>query len=269
MKIQFGEITGNDLNEIRKLQPEGWNDIVPEYELYVRNKFCFPKKAMLDKKMIGVGTLIVFDSTAWLAHIIVDKNHRNNRIGFQITEKLINDGKDKSAETLLLIATELGFPVYKKLGFSAISAYSFLTRDKPRRDYLLSPKIFPFEDSFELKIYELDEKISGENRRRLLKDFLKNALIYIEDSSLLGFYLPDLGEGLILASTTEAGLELMKIKYSKADKAVLPGQNHAGADFLKQNGFTLSDTKGTRMILGKEIEWKPAEIYSRIGGNYG
>ncbi len=98
MEIQFGEITSNDLNEIGKLQPEGWTDIVPEYELYVRNKFCFPKKAILDNEMVGVGTLIVFDSTAWLAHIIVDKNHRNNGIGFQITEKLINDGMDKSAE---------------------------------------------------------------------------------------------------------------------------------------------------------------------------
>ncbi|MCK5463227.1 MAG: hypothetical protein KAI95_09430 [Bacteroidales bacterium] len=61
----------------------------------------------------------------------------------------------------------------------------------------------------------------------------------------------------------------MKIKYSKVDKAVLPGENHPGTNFLRQNGFTLSDTKGTRMILGQEIDWKPEHIYSRIGGNFG
>jgi hypothetical protein len=269
MEIQFRGITYNDLNEIRKLQPEGWTDIVPEYDLYVRKKYCFPIKAMLDNKMVGVGTIIVFDSTAWLAHVIVDINHRNSGTGFQITEKLINDGMDKSAETFLLIATELGFPVYKKFGFNAVSAYSFLKRDKPWRDSLLSPNIFPYEDSFESKIYELDKKISGENRRSLLADYLENTLVYIQNSSVLGFYMPDLGEGLILAGTTEAGLELMKIKYLKVDKAVLPGQNHVGTDFLKQNGFTFSDTKGTRMILGEDIEWKPTEIFSRIGGNYG
>ena len=81
--------------------------------------------------------------------------------------------------------------------------------------------------------------------------------------------MPDLGEGLILASDTSAGLELMKIKYSKVDKAVLPGENHFGTNFLGENGFTLSDTKGTRMILGQEINWKPEHIYSRIGGNFG
>ncbi|MCK5464585.1 MAG: GNAT family N-acetyltransferase [Bacteroidales bacterium] len=267
--MQFRDITYDDLGEIRNLQPEGWPDIVPEFEYYIRKIFCFPTKVMSNNKIVGVGTLIVFGNTAWLTHIIVDKNHRNNGIGFQITEKLINDGMDKSAETLLLIATELGFPVYKKFGFSAVSTYSFLRRDKPWRDSLLSPNIFPYEDSFESKIYELDEKISGENRRTLLSDYLENTLVYIQNSSLLGFYMPDLGEGFILASTPEAGLELMKIKYSKVDKAVLPGQNHVGTDFLKQNGFTSSNTKGTRMILGKEIEWKPTEIFSRIGGNYG
>ena len=50
MEIRFGEITSNDLNEIRKLQPEGWTDIMPEYELYVRKKFCFPLKYFLDKR---------------------------------------------------------------------------------------------------------------------------------------------------------------------------------------------------------------------------
>ena len=119
------------------------------------------------------------------------------------------------------------------------------------------------------KIFELDEKISGQNRRSLMVDHVNNVFVYIQNSSLLGVYMPDLGEGLILASTTEAGIELMKVKYSSVDKAVLPGENNAGVNFLKHNGFTLSDTKGTRMILGQEIDWKPEEIYSRIGGNYG
>ena len=262
-------LTHNDLNEIRKLQPEGWPDIVPEFEFYVRKEFCYPIKAILENKIVGVGTLIVFDNTAWLAHIIVDKNHRNSGIGFHITEKLINDGNNKSVKSFLLIATELGLPIYKKAGFRIITEYQYFNRDKHCRDFQLSLNILPYEESLNSKIYELDEKISGENRKSLIVDYLKNTLVYIQNSSLLGFYMPDLGEGLILASTTDAGLELMKIKYSKVNKAVLPGENHIGTNFLKQNGFTLSDTKGTRMILGQEIDWKPSKVFSRIGGNYG
>jgi len=269
LKMQLSNITYNDLKEIGKLQPEGWQDIVPEFEYYIRKKFCFPVKAMIDNSIVGVGTLIVFANTGWLAHIIVDQNYRNKGIGFQITEKLINEGKKKSVGTLLLIATELGLPLYKKAGFRMVTEYQYFKRDNPWRDFQLSPNIFPYEDNLNSEIYEMDKKISGEDRRSLLADYLETTLVYIEGSSITGFYMPDLGEGIILANTTEAGLELMKIKYSKVDKAVLPSENQIGIDFLTQNGFTLSETKGTRMILGKEIDWKPEKVFSRIGGNYG
>jgi GNAT superfamily N-acetyltransferase len=267
--MQFRNITYDDLGEIRKLQPEGWPDIVPEFEFYVRKGFCCPIKAISNSKIVGVGALIVFGNTAWIAHIIVEKNHRNSGIGFQITEKLINDGNDRSVKSFLLIATELGLPVYKKAGFRILSEYQYFKRDKPWRNFPLSPNIYPYEVVFDLKIYELDEKISGENRKSLLIDYLENTLVYIQDNSVSGFYMPDLGEGLIYASTADAGLELMKIKYSKVDKAVLPGENHPGTNFLRQNGFTPSGTNGTRMILGPEINWIPGQIFSRIGGNFG
>jgi len=61
----------------------------------------------------------------------------------------------------------------------------------------------------------------------------------------------------------------MKVKYASADKAVLPPDNLHGINFLKQHGFKITDTRGTRMILGKDINWQPEKVFSRIGGNYG
>ena len=267
--MKFNSITYDDLAEIGKLQPEGWTDIVPAFEYYIRKEFCFPIKAMFDNKIVGVGSLIVFGNTAWLAHIIVDQEYRNKGIGFQITEKLVKEGQNKSVKTCLLISTELGLPVYKKLGFRIVAEYQFFKRDNPWKGFQLSPNIFPYVNNLESRIYEIDEKISGENRRPLLADYLENTLVYLKNNSVTGFYMPDLGEGIILANAKEAGIELMKIKYSKVNKAVLPLENYIGTEFLIQNGFALSDTKGTRMILGNEIDWKPEQIFSRSGGNYG
>jgi hypothetical protein len=118
-------------------------------------------------------------------------------------------------------------------------------------------------------IIKLDQLISGENREKLIKQYLDNSRIYIENNEVKGYYLPDLEEGLIFADIDKAGLELMKIKYSLVDKAVLPSDNVVGIEFLKRNGFAETDTKGTRMILGSDIDWKPDKIFSRIGGNYG
>ncbi|OQX81186.1 MAG: hypothetical protein B6D64_02270 [Bacteroidetes bacterium 4484_276] len=60
-----------------------------------------------------------------------------------------------------------------------------------------------------------------------------------------------------------------KNKCLRNNKIVLPEDNQAGVGFLKQNGFVKTETKGTRIIPGKDIYWKPENIYSRIGGNFG
>lgn len=267
--MNFSNVTYNDLSDIGKLQPPGWPDIVPEFEYYIRKKFCCPIKAALNNKTVGVGALIVFNHTAWLAHIIVDSKHRNRGIGSQITEKLISEGNKKSIQTYLLIATEMGLPLYEKIGFKIVSEYQYFKRDKPWRGFKLSSNIYPYENNLDSRIFELDETITGENRRSLIADYLKTTLVYIEDKSLTGIFIPDLGEGTIIATSREAGLELMKVKHSNAEKAVLPIENQTGTDFLLQNGYKLTDTKGTRMILGKTINWKPKQIFSRIGGNFG
>jgi GNAT superfamily N-acetyltransferase len=267
--MQFEELTYKDLDEIRNLQPEGWSDIIPEFESYINQSFCHPVKTRLDNKIVGIGTSIIFDKTSWVAHIIVDKDYRNRGVGYRIVGTLLEGIKKQGIETCLLISTELGMPVYKRAGFRIVTEYIFLKRVKPWNEFPVCENIVPFKDEYYPMIIKLDQLISGENREKLIKEYLDNSMIYVENNEIKGYYLTDLGEGLIFADTDKAGLELMKIKYSGIDKAVLPYDNVAGIEFLKRNGFAETDAKGTRMILGKNINWKPDKIFSRIGGNYG
>jgi len=266
--MQFETITTHDLDKIRDIQPEDWTDIIPDISFYIRSSFCSPIKAQINGEIVGTGTSIVFDHTSWLAHIIVGREYRNRGIGLAIVNEHLESLRLNSIESCSLIATALGKPVYLKAGFRVVAEYSFFQREKPWRDTRISKKIIPFQEDFRSQIYELDEKISGEKREKLLTDFLSNSLLYIENNKVLGYYLPDLKEGLIFADTNEAGLELMKLKYSKVYKAVLPTDNKAGLEFLKQHGF-IEIKQASRMILGNDIAWKPEKIYSRIGGNLG
>jgi GNAT superfamily N-acetyltransferase len=269
MKMQFETITYNDLNEIRNLQPDGWSDIVPDLELYIKSEFCHPIKTKVNNKIVGIGSSIVFDNTSWIAHIIVDSSFRKRGIGYQIVSELIERLKHDSIDTCSLIATESGKPIYSKAGFRVVTEYSFMRRENPWRDKSISRNVISFQEKYRSMIYESDKRISGENREKLLTNYLSNSMVYIDNNEVAGYYIPDLKEGLIFADTINAGLDLMKIKYPKIDKAVLPSDNIVGVEFLKQNGFVESGTKGTRMIFGKDIDWKPEKIYSRIGGNFG
>ncbi|MHC1702928.1 MAG: GNAT family N-acetyltransferase [Tenuifilaceae bacterium] len=267
--MKFNKLDVTDLPKIKDLQPEGWTDITPEFEFYLKSNFCNPIKIEVDGRMVGVGVSIVYEKTAWLAHIIVDSSFRNRGVGSKIVEELMNNLRSESITTYSLIATEIGQPVYVRAGFRFVSNYVFMKREKPWINYPVSSKIVNFHEDYRSTFYDLDKQITGENRIPLLNEFIKTSLLFIDKNEVLGYFMPDLKEGLIYAETDEAGLELMKLKYSKVDKAVLPSENIVGVEFLKNNGFFETSTKGTRMILGKDLDWKPTKMYSRIGGNFG
>ena len=235
----------------------------------MNSPFCYPIWAEVDGRIVGIGASIHFDHTAWIAHIIVDNHFRNRGIGYQIVCELLAGIKKDSIEICSLVATALGQPVYKKAGFRVVSEYSFMTRAMPWTVQADSDKVVPFKEEYRPMIYAIDQQVSGENRARLLSSYVEGSMVYLDEGKVVGYYIPGLKEGMIVADTKEAGIALMKIKYSIVDKAVLPSDNLTGMNFLQQNGFMETERKGVRMILGKDIHWKPSAIYSRIGGNLG
>ncbi|MEA1876090.1 MAG: GNAT family N-acetyltransferase [Bacteroidota bacterium] len=267
--MHFEAIKYKDLEELRNLQPDDWPDIIPDFEFYIESAFCHPIKTEVDEKIVGTGVSIVFGKTAWLSHIIVDQGHRNSGIGSGITDQLLSILKDQSVKSCLLLASEMGLHIYQDAGFRIVTEYTYLKRKGQWPGWPVSQSVIPYRPEYREEILKLDTEISGESRRSLLEDHLENSSVFIENSKVKGFYIPDIGEGLIFATNRDAGIELMKVKYSNMDKAVLPIDNTEGIEFLKQNGFVVSEKKGTRMIFGKDIDWKPQNIYSRIGGNFG
>jgi GNAT superfamily N-acetyltransferase len=264
-----GQLTIMDLEKIRHLQPDGWSDIVPDLAFYVSSEFCNPIKMVIDESIAGIGASIQFEHTAWLAHIIVDPAFRNRGIGFQIVNRLLEELEKSGTETCLLTATELGQPVYVRAGFRNVAEYIFLNREKPWQESPVSPHIIDFSEEYRSRIYKMDLQATGEQREQLLSPFLKDARLYVRNNRMMGYLVPGLREGLIVAESDEAGFALMNLKFALADKAALPADNKAGVGFLLKRGFSDTGKKGTRMILGKDIPWKPEMIYSRIGGNVG
>ncbi|RPH31727.1 MAG: N-acetyltransferase [Bacteroidales bacterium] len=267
--MQYDKLTDSDIDKISHLQPEGWSDIIDAFRFYCNHNFCNPIKVTLDNEIVGVGSSMFFDKTAWLAHIIVNPDYRKHGIGSKIVDSLLMSIKTRKIETSLLIATEIGEPVYVKAGFRKVSDYRYFKRESCHIDKQFSDNIQPYEDDFYNDIIQLDAYISGENREKLLKNYLNKSSVFISNKVIDGFYIPGLGEGPIMALTINAAKELMRHKYSTVDKATIPSENQVGIELIKEFGFIETNTIGKRMILGKDIEWKPEMIYSRIGGNFG
>lgn len=263
--------TDNDLIKLDSIQPDAWPDIRPSFLYYIQKRFCIPVKISLKNRLIGVGAGIFFDKrTAWLAHIIVAPDMRNRGIGFKIVTYLTGELAQLGCKSISLIATDSGYPVYKKAGFVRQAKYLFFKKETDKKKcFPCLPETFqPVLSDHKPDILKLDRQVSGENREKLLSGCMKNGWVVMEKGGIQGVYLPDLGEGLIIAENDPAGLALMRYKYTRKRTAVLPENNTAGVAFLEENGFVLFET-ARRMILGNPFVWYPEKIYSRIAGNVG
>lgn len=266
--MAFLDFTTNDLPYLDVLRPPDWSDIKIPFQFYLANKFCFPVKLQFNDQIVGVGCTIMHDDVAWLAHIIVHPDFRKQGHGATITKQLINIAHEKKSTTIFLIATDLGAPVYSKLGFVTETQYLFYKEVSLQTTFSTSDKIIPFEEIFFDELCQLDRTISTENRINHLHNHCKTGYIYFENGVMKGFYLPTFGDGLILAENPSAGIALLQLHLSKNDKVFFPQDNLNAYQFMKSNSFHYF-RKAKRMRLGKERNWSAESIYNRVGGNLG
>ncbi len=265
--MQILPLNPSDLDSLPQIQPIDWTDIRIPISSYFEPQYCYPFKAVIDGVLVGTGTAILHKKTGWLSTIVTHGQYRNQGIGKHITEYLLTFLQNKNCDYIYLIATALGEPVYKKLGFITESRYNSY-KDINLENLEISDKITRFKSDYKQDIFELDVIISGEDRLQHLQTFLPDSFVYFENEKVEGFYLPNLGDGLIVANTETAGLELMKKRFQKFNMASFPEKNKTAHDFMLSSGYE-PITNPTRMYFGKQMPWKPAGLYNRVGGNIG
>ena len=267
--MQIQTFTSNDIPFLTLLQPEGWPDIVPVYTFYDASPFCFPIKITIANELVGVGTTIMHNDVAWLAHIIVHNNYRNRGIGKLITRSLIDNIDERICKTIYLIATALGEPIYeKKAGFVTETAYLFYKNTLPFSNHIPSIHILPYDSLFYEQIQRMDQYVSGENRMFHFEQHLSESYVYVKNNQLEGYYIPDFHEGLIISNSSKAGIELMAKRFMSKENAVFPIDNIEAIAYMRIQGLEPFKT-AKRMRLGEIRNVEYSNIFNRISGSIG
>ena len=256
-----------DMPAVLGLKPIDWGDLLPAFHFYFHSEQCLSLKATIHNTMVGTGTIIIHENVAWLAHLMVHSDFRGQGIGKKITQTLINIGM-KHVKSLVLLATKLGKPVYTSLGFKFIEEYNFY--DKCSINLPISGSIIPYQSQFKQGILDLDEEITGEKRIKFLETLLPKSFIHYTKEKINAVYFAGFGEGLILAGDSNAGNDMLTFHLLEAKPCVIPQSNNAAHRFLVSNGFIHNtDRYVCRMSYGESINWKPAHLFGRFGGNLG
>jgi GNAT superfamily N-acetyltransferase len=218
-------------------------------------------------ELVGVAAGASFGATGWVGGVAVVPAARRSGLGGALTEAILGFLASRGVATVQLHATDLGRPVYERLGFVPETEYLTLTGPtRPRDPADLGPLVRPGRAADLAAVLALDEAATGEDRRRLLTALWPTGgLVAGGDGRLRGFHLasPWRSGGAAVARDPQAGLALLDAVRAGGGGEVaisVPAANPVAVRFLEAAGFT-EHSRTLRMHRGPRVHWDPAAVF--------
>ncbi|MFC0213271.1 GNAT family N-acetyltransferase [Paenibacillus chartarius] len=275
----------SDLVHLGDLQPPDWGPIGPIFRSFLSRPHCSALALDdLSGRLLGVANGSRFGSAGWVGPIIVAPAARGRGFGTALTQAVLDELTAAGCVSIALLATELGAPIYRRLGFMEAGSYSFMARSQIAAEEASVPdpakatpagctvRLEPLQPSDSGTVLALDRIANGFDRSLVYEgvQLAGWAARDMHTGKLRGYYAQHAGEGPVIAVDEEAGIALLKMKLANGnvDRAVLPAGNEPGVQFLLTEGWEIKRT-ALRMTLGPPLKWRPQFIYHRISGFWG
>lgn len=245
------------------------------FDFAIRHANADPIVAELDGQLVGTGVGTANGRVGWVGTIFVDRSQRGRGLGRALTEAVIEGLDARGCATLLLVATELGRPVYSRLGFAEHDWYqTFEASGLAEAPRAADPAIGSLTAEHLSAMAELDALATGEDRALLLSDVLAAAGSQpgwaLTRGDRLGAFLvrPPWGGGATIARTVEDAMALLEHRRHLAgpDRSVRAGVLAANVDGiarLRATGWS-EGWRAIRMIRGEPIAWRPEMIWGQF-----
>ncbi len=260
---------------------QGWRDRRHFYDIVLRTPSCQPLVGTIDGRVVATGLATASGTVGWLGAVVVDEPMRGRGYGRAMTEELCRRLRDAGCETLSLVATAAGRPLYERLGFRLVTHYHEMDGDhlSHEPEPPAGARLRPMTPEDLPLVLELDRLATAEDRRPMLAELAKARGWVLEDwpsstPGLRGFLLPsDRAFAAIVAPGFEDGLCLLDLHRHLAPpdgraRAAVPDEHAAAWRELEARGWR-PNWLAPRMLLGPDVPWHPEWIWGQINSAMG
>jgi GNAT superfamily N-acetyltransferase len=235
---------------------------------------CRPIVAVEEGRPIGTGLGAVHGEVGWIGVIFVSPDLRRRGIGRALTEAVCDILEGVGCRSLILVATDMGRPLYERLGFSEHSRYH-MHPGEPLDEAPTPPagtSVRRVRAADLDAIAALDRQATSEDRRPLIEAHAGGGWLLqggASEADLRGYLLPThRGNAALIAPRPEDALFLLDLHRHLIPRdgrawAGLLTENESGRQLLAERGWT-EWRSFPRMIRGPEPEWKPAIIWGQF-----
>lgn len=259
-------MTTTDVGKAAAIGAEvGWPGREARFGFFVRHLFCEALAVEDDGEVVGVGFGTRNGLAGWIGLVCVSPSHQKRGVGTTLTARVAERLEDLGCRTLVLTATEMGRPVYEKLGFATETFYHGFAGPGLEPNAPL-PNVRRMQPEDLSAVCELDHRMIGEDRSRLLSALEGPGwLVAGEDTNVRGYHLPvSWGGGPILAEDPEAAKTLARLARTLVGPLGtanfwLAGENKEGREYMRSIGFE-EVRRLPRMIRGEPLSWRPETL---------
>jgi predicted N-acetyltransferase YhbS len=212
-----------------------------------------------DARPIGGVCCASFGRTGWIGALGVLPDARRRGAGEALTRAACARLHERGAETVLLFATDIGRPLYERLGFEPEGTVSAWRGTAGTASADVALRVVREDDRPALR--EIDRGATGEDRAPVL-DALDplSGLVAERAGAPAGWAVTSpWGTGVAVCAadeTTGVALTAAATGGPGSSTLVVPDGNAAAAEALSHWGFSPT-AAGTRMRLGPPVGWRP------------
>jgi GNAT superfamily N-acetyltransferase len=220
-------------------------------------------------RVVATSVATRYRNSGWIGHVFVRPELRGHGLGTRMTSVALEALRRAGCPTILLAATDIGRPIYERMGFKVESHYHEMRGTALPKTAKLAP-LRPLLPTDHAALAALDRRVTGDERGTVLSRFQGFAWGLSTRGGLAGAAVPLPWGGAWAAlrqgagdGEAEAFVRLLRTVGSVGPEVVVypPDENRRALDLLRDNGFEELRTV-PRMVLGKRSEWQPAAIWN-------
>ena len=221
--------------------------------------------ATAGRRLVGGACCASFGTTGWIGALGVLPRARRRGTGDLLTRAAIDWLTERGAQTVQLYATDMGRPVYERIGFVAESRARAWRGVAPAGRAKATDGVRRLRPSDRERMLELDRLATGEDRHAVL-DMLPALLGFgaERDGRLEGFALQTpWGAGpAVVAADAQAGVALLRALAVEPQPLTItvPEGNPTASATLSRWGFQPVNS-ALRMRFGPPAEHDPARMF--------
>jgi ribosomal protein S18 acetylase RimI-like enzyme len=259
---------------ISAIRDGGWGDRRPELTFYLRHRPTTVFVAEQDADIVGTAIVTLSAGIGWLGLVFVAPALRGHGLGSRLTRTGLECLRDQGSRSILLAASDLGRPIYEKLGFVVDGHYSIVFgRATVEPEDLSRRGIRSLRPSDLTAASALDGAATGEDRRQLL-EALGPGWVVERDGRARGYaFRSPWGFGPAIAEDEGCGRTLLDVLRGQAEpcdevRLMVPQDNRAAMNYLADAGFEQRSVL-PRMRLGESVAWQPSSIWALVNASFG